>query len=352
MNRHLLNSIWMGVIVSLSVCCSTVVMASQIAIEHVGFYQEEVERHSYRPLNVTLWYPTNEHSPIDKIADNVAFVGTDVIKGASIVEGKLPVVLLSHGYRGSWRNLNWLATELARDGYLVAAVDHAGTTTFNHQAELASQWWERPKDIQRLLTWLMTEEQWSQSIDQSNVSGIGHSLGGWTVMQLAGAELDRKQLHQECLAHPNPRVCGLMPELGLDTKQSAEPIHIQFKDKRIQKVISLDLGLARGFSRSSLSRVNTPTLILAAGVDIGDLPYQEESGFLAEYIPESMHRFIVYQDATHFSFMQVCKPGAIEILEDEYPGDGIICQYGGVRSRMALHNVMLEDIRTFLSTPF
>lgn len=72
--------------------------------------------------------------------------------------------------------------------------------------------------------------------------------------------------------------------------------------------------------------MTTPTLVLAAGVDIGDLPQAEESGFLADYLPRDMHQYHVYEDATHFSFMQLCKEGAIELIEEEAPSDGIVCQ--------------------------
>jgi predicted dienelactone hydrolase len=122
------------------------------------------------------------------------------------------------------------------------------------------------------------------------------------------------------------------------------------KDERITSVVSLDLGLARSFSRLSLKTLTTPTLILAAGVDIGDLPQVEESGFLAQYIEKTKREYIVYPDAAHFSFMQLCKPAAIQLLEEEEPGDGIICKDGNGRSRKELHQAMLQDIIRFIQT--
>ncbi|MFA0070346.1 alpha/beta hydrolase family protein, partial [Vibrio breoganii] len=103
----------------------------------------------------------------------------------------IPVVLLSHGYRGNWRNQNWLATELASRGYIVAATDHPGTTSFNQSPEQAAKWWERPQDMSRILDYLLSETSWKQFANAEHVTAIGHSLGGWTVMQLAGARLDR-----------------------------------------------------------------------------------------------------------------------------------------------------------------
>lgn len=342
--------------------------------QNIGFYQQKIAQQSERTLNITLWYAANNnvvdsngedgrsHQPItiEKVGDNIAFIGTEVIKKAEPKKGLYPLVVLSHGYRGSWRNLNWLAARLVQAGYLVAAVDHPGTTTFNQSPKAAAQWWQRPRDISRLLDWLTAQSHWNPLIDRNKVIAVGHSLGGWTVMNLAGARFDRKYFQQECMLLPNPRTCGLAVELGLAQAQPGEPdlngrsessqasTSPSLKDPRVKAVISLDLGLARSFSPTSLNQLGIPSLILAAGVDIGDLPQQFESGYLAEHLPLQKQSYRVYQGATHFSFMQLCKPGAVEILEQEFPGDGVICLDGKGQDRAELHQKIFTDIQSFL----
>lgn len=313
----------------------------------VGFDQVQLYIDSDRPLKASVWYPSQTIFPTEKVAANAAFLGTNVVRVGTPQAGKFPLVVISHGYRGNWRNQNWLATKLAQDGYVVASIDHPGTTSFDHSAQAAAQWWQRAGDLSRLLDWLLEESYLLPNIDANNVTAIGHSLGGWTVMLLAGAQFDRDQLKQECSLKASPRVCGLRAELGLDKVQVGEPTG-RLKDKRIKRVVSLDLGLARSFSRESLQSLTTPTLILAADVDIGDLPQAEESGFLAQYISKNKRQYIVYPDAAHFSFMQLCKPGAIDLIEEENPGDGIVCQDGNDRSRDELHQVMYQDIIRFI----
>jgi len=323
---------------------------SNVSAQAVGFDQMVLYANSDRPLKTSIWYPTEEKMPSVRIADNMAFLGTDVVRVAQPSTGIFPVVIISHGYRGNWRNQNWLATKLAQDGYVVAALDHPGTTSFDHSPKSAAQWWQRPKDLSRLLDWLLDSSMLRTAIND-DVTAIGHSLGGWTVMALAGAQFDRDQLKQECIAMPNPRTCGLMPELGLDKPQVGElavSLKNSLKDQRIKRVISLDLGLARSLSRDSLRKLETPTLILAAGVDIGNLPQAEESGFLAQYIPKTKHEYRVYSDAAHFSFMQLCKSGAIVLIEEEEEGAGIVCKDGGKRSREDLHQAIYQDILSFL----
>ncbi|MFA0125278.1 alpha/beta hydrolase family protein, partial [Vibrio sp. 10N.261.48.A2] len=94
---------------------------------------------------------TQDESNTTLIGDNPAFIGTQIIKDAKIQSGKFPAVLISHGYRGNWRNQNWLATALAHRGYIVASVNHPGTTSFDQSPEQAAKWWERPRDITRTL---------------------------------------------------------------------------------------------------------------------------------------------------------------------------------------------------------
>ncbi|MGF1840678.1 alpha/beta hydrolase family protein [Vibrio atlanticus] len=328
---------------------SLLFLCSSAIASDVGFTQVTLIDDPNRPLNTAIWYPTLDASDTTLIGDNPAFIGTQVIKDGEIQSGTFPVVLLSHGYRGNWRNQNWLATELASRGYIVAATDHPGTTSFDQSPKQAAKWWERPQDMSRILDYLLSQTQWKQFANAENVTAIGHSLGGWTVMQLAGAKLDRPTFEANCLVYPNPRICGLAVELGLSKVQAQEPSNKDLSDPRIQRVVSLDLGLARSFSANSLKGINVPALILAAGIDIGDLPQASESGYIAEHMPLNSRRYKVYEKATHFSFIQSCKPGAIAMLNEEVPGDGIICKDGVGTSRDRLHQLFLNDIVSFLN---
>ncbi|MFY2506894.1 alpha/beta hydrolase family protein [Vibrio pectenicida] len=324
-------------------------LCSSVTASGVGFTQITLTDDPQRPLNTAIWYPTQDVSATILIGDNPAFVGTQIIKAARIQSGIFPVVMLSHGYRGNWRNQNWLATELAKRGYIVAATDHPGTTSFDQSYIQAAKWWERPRDVSRVLDYLLTSTKWKPSANPNDVTAIGHSLGGWTVMLLAGAKVDRARFEADCLLYPNPRTCGLSQELGLSTIQISEPHNKALLDPRINRIVSLDLGLARSFSIDSLRGINVPSLILAAGVDIGDLPQALESGYIAEHMPLNSRRYKVYEKAAHFSFMQDCKLGAEVMLEKAVSGDGIICKDGLGASRGELHQLMLNDILDFLN---
>ncbi|MDG9669202.1 alpha/beta fold hydrolase [Hahella sp. CR1] len=335
--------------------------SANLFAEPIGFRETQVaDASANRPLHVSIWYPAQavkapqatEVSTVS-IGENQAFFGAPAIPDASPTQGAHPLVVLSHGYGGNWRNLNWLAAKLAAQGYVVAAPDHPGTTTFDRRPAEAARLWERPHDLSRVIDLILNNPKLAGEINADNIAAIGHSLGGWTVMALAGARFDQAHFATECLAHPNPRVCGLSDELGLNSEGAAKAsLEASMLDHRVRAVVSLDLGLARGFTPASLAAAPIPVLIFGAGVDIGDLPARMESGYLSAHLPPARSQYVEIPDAAHFSFMQRCKPGAIALLEEEAPGDGIICKDGDGRSREEIHQQVAGQVIAFLKQAF
>lgn len=321
------------------------------AAEPVGFRQVELpDTNGKRDLKIALWYPATDTKPMETVGENPAFNGIQAMQNAA-PDGKThPLVVLSHGYGGSWRNLNWMAAELVGQGYIVAAPNHPGTTTFNRDKEQAAQLWERPHDLSRVIDAVTADSALAGKIEPKRIAAIGHSLGGWSVVALAGAEFDRERFEKDCKDNPNPRTCGLADELiSPQGDVAAEKLKTMKADPRVGAIVSLDLGLARGFTPESLSVISVPALIFGAGVDIGDLPAKLESGYIAENMPDKATQYVEIADAAHFSFMQTCKVGAAELIEAETPGDGIVCKDGGERSREAIHREVADMIIAFLA---
>jgi predicted dienelactone hydrolase len=302
-----------------------------------------------RPLSAALWYPTNDDGKTESVGENVVFLGTSAVRNAALDGKRHPLVVLSHGYRGSWRNLGWLAGELAARGYVVATVDHPGTTTFNHSSAQAARLSERPHDLSRLIDALVADREVGDGIDTGRIAAIGHSLGGWTVMALAGARVDTERLAADCKVNTSPRACDLSGELGLDpTSAERDRIEGDLHDPRIRAVVSLDLGLARSFTPESLAALHSPVLVIAAGIDIGDMPADLESGTLARGLPKASSDYVLIPDAMHFSFLQICKPGAAALIEADTPGDGIVCEDLGKRTRAEIHSEVTDRVVSFL----
>ncbi|WEX85745.1 alpha/beta hydrolase [Sinorhizobium garamanticum] len=319
------------------------------AADAIGFKETELpDVGGDRPLHVSIWYPTDDVGPVASVGENRVFYGVTAIMDAKPVDDAHPLVVLSHGYGGSWRNLSWLAWELVHQGYVVAAPDHPGTTTFDKSPAQAAKLWNRPHDLSRVIDALTENPSLAGAIEPARIAVIGHSLGGWTVTALGGARFSTDRFAQDCKIHPNPRTCGLSAELGI-AQGHDNPLDGDLSDARIGAIVSLDLGLARGFTPESLAAFHVPALIIGAGVDIGDLPAKLESGYLAANLPQATSSYAEIPDAMHFSFMQVCKPGAADLIEEDTPGDGIVCKDGGTRDRKAIHREVADMITAFLA---
>lgn len=318
-----------------------------VSADSIGFRETELDKDGSRPLHVAVWYPVHDQaSPAVTVGENAVFYGIDAMRDAAPTSEARPLVVLSHGYGGSWRNLNWLASALVQQGYIVAAPDHPGTTTFNKDAAQAATLWERPRDLSRVIDALIADPQLAGRIDAKRIAAIGHSLGGWTISALAGGRFDARQFEKDCRTHSSPRACDLAGELGLgDTK-----LERNMADPRIATFVSLDLGLARGFSQKSLADIHVPFLVIGAGTDIGDMPARLESGYLAQHLPKATSTYVEIPDAMHFSFMQLCKPDAVALIEEETPGDGIVCKEGGTRRREEIHREVAFLVIGFLAT--
>jgi predicted dienelactone hydrolase len=137
------------------------------------------------------------------------------------------------------------------------------------------------------------------------------------------------------------------------TSEAKTALAADLRDERVTAVVTLDLGLSRGMTDESLAALPVPTLVIAAGVPSHDLPAELESANLAKRLPPASSRYVEISDASHFSFLSVCKPGAEAMLEEEVPGDGIICRDGdgnGARPRDLIQQQVTSLIAEFLQS--
>ncbi|WP_268990348.1 alpha/beta hydrolase family protein [Biostraticola tofi] len=316
-----------------------------------GFRQITLSDPKSETLNLTVWYPVSSEGRTVNIGSNPAFVGVTVNPDAPPLPGVHPLLVISHGYNGNWRNLSWIAAAMAAEGYIVAAPDHPGTTTFDQNPLDAKKLWRRPHDISRVIDFVIDSPALFGATDKGRIAALGHSLGGWTVMSLAGARFKPSLFIHDCQNHPKRGDCRLTERLGINETLSLEKISANNRDARIRAVVSLDLGLAPGFTPKSLNTINIPVLILAAQADrLAELPAEQESGYLAAEMNPNRRQYETVEGATHFSFMQLCKPGAENILNEESPGDDVVCQDSLHAKRSNIHQNLVRKISAFLNS--
>lgn len=111
----------------------------------------------------------------------------------------MPAIVFSHGYRGCNTQSSFLMRALADKGYVVLAPNHHDAAcTRTNRAKPADLRFDRPgawdehsyedrrDDITKLLDVLQKDVPWSSMIDKTKIGLAGHSLGGYTVIGVAG----------------------------------------------------------------------------------------------------------------------------------------------------------------------
>lgn len=301
-----------------------------------------------RPLAGHVWYPTETPEKMHRAGNSRAWKMALSDRNGDAAPGRFPLVVVSHGMYGNTNNQAWLASELSRRGFIVAMINHPGTSTFLRDKDRARELWDRPVDLSRLITYLVQHSDFRETIDSARIFAVGHSLGGFTVMLAAGAVFDNEGYQSGCFGSSRiPVVCDILRGWSVaETQSDQNQMSRSLKDTRIRKVVTLDLGGTPVLSRKSLAAIDVPVLVLGSGrADMLDQSLESRS--LAAALPRDHVRHIELRDAGHFDFMGVCKPEGFAILKENLPGDEIVCVKGGAE-REEQHRRILFEILSFL----
>lgn len=187
-----------------------------------------------------------------------------------------PLVVIAPGFEANRKFLAYLARHLASHGFTVAAIEHPLVTRPGALSSLrlerlvpASEFIDRPKDISYLLDEFAKLNQQPGTLqgklNTQQVTVIGHSLGGYEALALAGAELQLDQLREFC------RTSGVLQRVPADWLQCAATDladrRLSLRDRRVVQAVALNPAIGQIFGQSGLRRVETPTLILASTDD-------------------------------------------------------------------------------------
>lgn len=132
---------------------------------------------------LAVLYPT----PTRSRAENVGPYTLDVAADAPIGPGVFPLVLISHGTGSSGLVHRNLAHHLARHGFVVGLPEHPHNNrdddSWTHTTQNLKA---RPRHLQLAIGALF--QQFPASLKPNTVGLIGHSLGGYTALALAGGQ--------------------------------------------------------------------------------------------------------------------------------------------------------------------
>jgi predicted dienelactone hydrolase len=305
-----------------------------------------------RPLATTVWYPAADGSLMTEVlipADKPVFTGGFASRNAVLEPGgRRPLILLSHGTGGSGLQMMWLARRLAAAGYIVAAVDHHGNTAAEDAFDARGFRlpWERARDLSAMLDQLLAHPRFGEAIDPGRVGAAGFSLGGYTVVALAGGRTSLEQLEAFCAGPSRDATCDPQaeyPEANAEFERlrASEPA-VQaaireaggaFGDPRISSVAALAPALGQAFTPESLSALSVPVLIIGAEAD-ATAPVATNAGTLGEQIKGA--ETLVLPDATHYVFLNACTSRGQRFVP--------VCKDAKGVDRLALHDAAAEAV--------
>jgi predicted dienelactone hydrolase len=313
------------------------------AADRVGVRQIKApSKERGRNLDVTLWYPAEAGGERVVLGESLFFKGTPALRDASIVAGKFPLILLSHGagLGGSPEAMSWLAVPLAGRGFVVAAPTHPGNGGKNRSAAETMKLWLRPGDLTETLNALERDPLFAAHFDHDHIGTLGLSMGGSTALALAGALIDPKLLAGYCDTEArNASLCDWVRQSGVDLH--AMDLQLAGRDntdRRIRFAMAIDPAPVDVFDHTSFSGVSIPVDVVNLGPP-GKIPVTTDAAGVARAMQAASYRTI--EDASHYSMLAECRPGAPEIAEAEQIGDPI-CMDGGGRSRSEIHVQLID----------
>jgi predicted dienelactone hydrolase len=218
---------------------------------------------------VLVQYPTHETAKPVAFGPYTMTVSPD----ADIIEGQFPLIIISHGNGGSHLLYRTISTHLAKNGYIVAMLEHYGNNRNNNSLENTTEnLVNRPRHVSLTIDFLLSDNWFEKHITQDKIGVIGHSMGGYTALALAGGIPRTKE--------------GVVVEVA--------------SDARIKVIVLLAPGA--GWFMHGLDKVTIPILMFTAEHDPITPKWNGE--IVLNYVPDpSKVTFKEIENAGHFSFL-------------------------------------------------
>jgi predicted dienelactone hydrolase len=229
-----------------------------------------------------------------------------VAKDCPISGDRLPLIVVSPGNDGFFLNFYDTSETLADAGFVVAAINHPGDTTFD-MSHFLSAFVERPIDIRRLIDFMLGASPAASKIDPERIGSFGFSLGGYTGLVLIGANPDWAAATEYCQHFHHFLLPGC--EQVLRKEFPTQPVA---HDPRIKAAVLAD-PVGFFFSADSFAGVKVPVQLWASERGGGGLTL--ESIAAVDRNLRAKHEYHVVPNAGHFAFV-LCSPAIAKAMPE------------------------------------
>jgi len=312
---------------------------------YVDSHRQNWDRTGPRPLETTLWYPAAATGHAF-VPENAPFELDPVELDAPVATNtaRYPLILISHGTGGCAAALLWMGHYLAAHGYIVAAVNHHGNTCGEPKGDPRGfmLWWERPQDLTAVLDQLLRDPRFGPLIDQRRIGALGFSLGGYSVITLAGGRIDRPLFQRFCASPARDFTCGPQPEFPeapalFRTMETSDPVVQEairhsgdsYRDPRIRAVFAMAPVFASGFERKDLADIRVPVEVLVGAGDTIAPPKTNAERYAA--LIKGAQLTEIPGQAGHYDFVPVCNDIGRKMLPER------LCQDAPTVDRRQIH---------------
>jgi len=315
-------------------------------------------------LLATVWYPAVPSAvvgPIEIPGMSQLFVIGNYAQDATLASSpaKFPMIVLSHGTGGSALQMAWLGTVLAAHGYIAVAVNHPGNNaTEDYTAQGFSTWWERARDLSMVIDSMLADPAFGGHIESNRIGAAGFSLGGYTMIEIAGGITDVEAYKQFCASPHADAICKSPPEFPTlvedfdklsktDARFQASVRHASdsYRDPRVRAVFAMAPALGPAFRPASLQRIAIPVMIVAGEAD-KSVPIESSARYFSANIPGA--KLTIFPGKVgHYVFLDTCTESGRKTLP-------ILCTDGPGEDRDAIHakaaTLAVEFFTSVLST--
>jgi predicted dienelactone hydrolase/apolipoprotein N-acyltransferase len=273
-------------------------------------------------LLATVWYPAvstarEDRQWIGPPAAPIAGAGEAAPEAAlARAPRRFPLIVISHGTGGTASAMAWLGTRLAARGFIAVAVNHPGNTGLEpYTPQGFTLWWLRARDLRAVIDGMLADREFGHRIDARRIGAAGFSLGGYTMIEVAGGRTS-PAFFSFCAQHLQDPRCASPPEfptLGASVarlmktdpryRAAVREASDSYRDPRVRAVFAIAPALGAVFVPDSLTKIAVPVEIVAGSADPIE-PVAGNAKYFAAHIPGS--RLVLFPGAGHYTFSATC----------------------------------------------
>jgi predicted dienelactone hydrolase len=276
-------------------------------------------------VSVPAWllYPTRDEERLESFGPYTVSLAVDGTPQGD----RMPLAVVSHGTGGTPWSYRDLARSLARSGWTVALIEHTGNSRNDDRlAHTIANLENRPRHVARVLDAVFADELVGPKISREHVGMIGHSIGGYTALAVAGG-------NPTAMPHETPEGMG-------------RPLAVTH-DARVRALVLMAPATPWFLPEGSLSEVDLPILLLTAE---NDEFVPAEFGAVVERgvrSPVQVEARVVAR-AGHFAFMS---PFPATMVRPEFPPSQDPRGFDREAYQPVLHAEVLDFLRRHVLQP-